>query len=534
MRMIPDVVTTGTKSDAERRVFRLLEQTGFGANAIAYHSLNLSKHEYKRVGEIDFLIVSNQGVFVLEVKGGEIARHSGIWIYRNRYGDESRSSEGPFKQAQSAMFALEERLQDEVEHWADVAVFGFGVVTPDCELNVHSVEWDLAIVLDASEMHGHRTISVYLDRLASFWAARSPRREPQLPGDGVAALTRPIRPDFERLVSLRVRAGQIDTAMEELTRDQYAALDLLTTDSRIVFEGGAGTGKSFLAAEYARRHAALGQRVAFVCSNPIFIRFVKGRLAGQQIDVGEARDLYGSYDVLVVDEAQDFINYDDLVLLDDLVDGGLANGCWRMFLDPNRQRDLVGRYDPDARKEIDSHRPAVATLVHNCRNTEPIARQTRLYTGADLGNPMAGAGLPVAFRYVEPPETPGCIDAIVDELEEEIPGGWITVLGVSDFPHASASRTRLAADAALRPLAADLAFDWPPSVVTYSSAAEFKGMENAFVVLSDLDRLDLSSQHAINTLYVAMSRARIGLHVVASRAVKKWMQRLGASHLGDR
>lgn len=72
MRMIPaQPLATGSK--AEYRVFDQLRQafsTPDRNGWFAIHSLNLPRHEYKRFGEIDFVLCGPEGLFVLEVKGG--------------------------------------------------------------------------------------------------------------------------------------------------------------------------------------------------------------------------------------------------------------------------------------------------------------------------------------------------------------------------------------------------------------------------------------------------------------------------------
>ena len=55
MRMIPDQVTAGTKSDAEKELFRRLKLIEDSDWSFALHSLNLAEHVWKRVSEIDFL-----------------------------------------------------------------------------------------------------------------------------------------------------------------------------------------------------------------------------------------------------------------------------------------------------------------------------------------------------------------------------------------------------------------------------------------------------------------------------------------------
>ena len=93
-------------------MFSLLEATDMGPYAMAFHSLNLSEHHYKVAGEIDFLVVTTDVVLVIEVKGGRVARRQGIWLYTDRFGTEHKNSEGPFRQATSAMFSLRDRLVD--------------------------------------------------------------------------------------------------------------------------------------------------------------------------------------------------------------------------------------------------------------------------------------------------------------------------------------------------------------------------------------------------------------------------------------
>ena len=104
MQMIP-ATPHGTHSRAEKRVFDMLRAAFRNSpeEYTAYHPINLTRHAYKRFGEIDFLICGRPGIYVLEVKGGGIACRKGIWSYINRYGESNQSVEGPFKQAESAL-----------------------------------------------------------------------------------------------------------------------------------------------------------------------------------------------------------------------------------------------------------------------------------------------------------------------------------------------------------------------------------------------------------------------------------------------
>ena len=150
MRMIPST-PLHTDSAAEKRVFDQLRSAfsaGHQTGWFAMHSLNLPRHEYKRFGEIDFIVCGPDGVFVLEVKGGGVSCRDGVWETRDRYGDTWRLKESPFKQAEGALHGLIKKLPSALSH---AFVFGYGVVVPDQENFPDSAEWDRPVLADSKE-----------------------------------------------------------------------------------------------------------------------------------------------------------------------------------------------------------------------------------------------------------------------------------------------------------------------------------------------------------------------------------------------
>ena len=85
MRVIPDV-PYDNNSFAEQRVFEALKALQTDYPCVAFHSVMLPNHAYKRLGEADFVIVSRYGIFVLEVKGGGVSYINGRWTTKNRLG----------------------------------------------------------------------------------------------------------------------------------------------------------------------------------------------------------------------------------------------------------------------------------------------------------------------------------------------------------------------------------------------------------------------------------------------------------------
>ena len=65
-RMIPNTIHSSVRSGAERRIFNVIKNAERTDNWICLHSLGLARHDTKRLGEIDFVLVTMHGVFVLK------------------------------------------------------------------------------------------------------------------------------------------------------------------------------------------------------------------------------------------------------------------------------------------------------------------------------------------------------------------------------------------------------------------------------------------------------------------------------------
>ena len=110
--VIPNV-PYNNDSFAEQQVFEALKAVNTEYNCVAFHSIMLPNHAYKRISEADFVIVSRYGVFVLEVKGGTVSQKGGKWVTKTRNGIFEILD--PFKQANSALHGLNEKITAYVE-----------------------------------------------------------------------------------------------------------------------------------------------------------------------------------------------------------------------------------------------------------------------------------------------------------------------------------------------------------------------------------------------------------------------------------
>ena len=56
MKMIPPKYRN-THSNAEKKIFEIIDNIELGEHYVCLHSLNISEHDYKQWAEIDFIIV---------------------------------------------------------------------------------------------------------------------------------------------------------------------------------------------------------------------------------------------------------------------------------------------------------------------------------------------------------------------------------------------------------------------------------------------------------------------------------------------
>lgn len=526
--MVPTELGGETITTSERRVFEALRDSDVHGTAL--HSLNLPNHQHKLTAELDFLLVLDDLLLAVEVKGGQVSCRNGLWTYSDRAGHHRTSREGPFKQVQSAMYALRDRLQE--RHGAAVAglAVGFLVVTPDVDLAT-SFEWDEQTYCGRGPFN--RGLGQAVDRARTYWTAKQPWNVTIDKGLH-ARLMQDLRPSFDRSPLLDARASLLDAAMLRLTDEQYTRLDLISDAPRVICNGGAGTGKTFLAAEVARRQSLLGRRVQFVCRSEVLAAYTRHMLTGTSVDVRSVASLTAAdpYDVLVVDEAQDLMTFEDLQRLEHTVAGGWGGGRWVMFLDQNAQAHLYGDFDPEALQYVTSFTPVAATLRFNCRNTREIAFQTRAYTGADIGVATAGSGPPVIFTPVTDRESEtAALEAHLRSLrEQEVAPEHIMIVSLrGDWETTAAAGLRATRKGRIARLTPALGAVWPGKQTIWASAVDVKGLENRFVCVIDIDAVQ--TQEQIDRLYVALSRPRAGLWVAVPPLVDAQLRDLSAMHL---
>ncbi|GAA0695277.1 hypothetical protein GCM10009548_79440 [Streptomyces malaysiensis subsp. malaysiensis] len=531
MRIIPSEISNSTRSLAERSVFTALKAIP-DDRSVALHTVHLPRHHKKRVGEIDFVVIMPDILLFIEVKGGRVHQHDGKWYY-GPPGREDGPKESPFAQASGGMHEFEREIGALVGDLRGHGVpSGYLVITTDVDLP-RTTEFEQQQYLGATAYDGGRGLAQGIERATRFWLTRNRWARTPVSVSLRKKMLEAVRPDFDRVPNLQSRLTHLDVAFERLTSEQLEKLDELESNARLILTGGAGTGKTFLAAEAARRKSAHGS-VLFTCASTTLATHLDRILTDDGITVlpfDRLDEVQGRlFDYLIVDEAQDLMTLESLDTLEALVTGGLAEGRWILMLDQNNQVLTPNTYDPDAWEYVRPLGFVCGPMRRNCRNTVQIVNQVRSYTGADLGVASAGEGEPVRFDDVRDAQHEATVlDAYVNELVREgVSPRDVTLLSASgDWETSSARLSQRAAK--IERFADIVGTDRTKHRLTWSSVTDFKGHENHVVCLIDLEPEHLEGR--LDALYVAWTRARAQLWVALRPGTQRALQDLGMAVL---
>lgn len=562
--MIPAVIGDETSSPGEKELFnRFIADPGTEGWAVL-HSLDVPRHRRQISGEIDFVIVvPGHGVLCLEVKSHRSVRRdpTGLW----HLGQDPPNRIGPFRQASEGMHSLREYVTARAPEMRSV-LFWSAVCFTQTPFTLSSpAEWHDWQVIDAASLRARplsTSIRAVLTHARSLIASKSgtswfePASEMPTAPD-VDALVKVLRPGFEFFESPKSRRRQREDELLRYTTEQYVALDAMNPalNPRVVFQGSAGTGKTLLALEETRRSVLRGQRVLLCCYNrllgtwlrrecePLGHRVTASTFHQQLLDMTHVRvpakagpifweeELpdaalekaletdFVSFDVLIVDEAQDLLRDEYLDVLDAVLRGGLASGQWRLFGDFEHQA-LYGSSCLPIGEVLAERAPGTVRylLAKNCRNTPRIASFVTLLAAYDRGSgsvlrPDSGIE-PETLYFDTPDDQVAKLAELLDGLfAEGYSGREIVVLSPRSVGSAAERLTDPPWGDRLKPASAGT-----PGGVRYSTVHAFKGLEAPVIIVTDVTSIGSEADNSL--FYVAVTRATERLYVLAASTVK--------------
>ena len=554
-RMMPTQVHPDSPM-SEKRVFELLKALPEKPLWTVLHSIGLSSLHTGYHVEIDFLImIPGQGLLCLEVKGGGVSCVDGRWSTIDRHGRRHDLGRSPIEQAKQGIWKLRAALERHFGSNSPEAScpIGWLLVLPDIPCLPPSPEFMRQEILDLHDLRGD--IAARIEAAPSLLVdARGRGRT--IPSKAASErIVRFLRPCFEQVPTIASLQWDTERVIRELTEDQFAALDATNDNRTCAILGPAGTGKTLLAIETARRESLIGRRTAVVCYNRYLGRWLAraadaaksngtilgtslhGHLRGcilssslaadfLEMEQQQAPDLYSNdyfefgalaveelgerFDTVIIDEVQDF-NAGSLRKLIDAWTAGLSEV--RILLLGDFARQAIYASAGSTRDAVARYFPGIATfnLSLNCRNTRMIAKQLELATGA--------AGLKVSDRapdgnaveylsHTDDSHMFRNLEAALLALKEQgFKADDIAVLfqrrpdsTVLDALGRSSRWKLKEHDEAI------------PGCVHWTTIHAFKGLESPVVVLADVR--SRNREEIDSLLYVGMSRARIKLIIL--------------------
>ena len=616
---------------SERVIFDVLKRSAISRDWVVYHSEYLENPKNpSRPREIDFVILipAHFTVICLESKGGRYETIEAGRKWRSLSNPNTILDPAPPEKARQDMYKLQETLRntrfDGRRVLSDESLISYGcaVALPHGDFPEGARQPRQALILQGSDIsvrNPDRTVR----KLADYaeLAGRRVRERTDRPGNRALRLLDKALTQWDNLRNyleydvvitrdLRtIRSRSLETLRPQLlrlTEEQIVSLDAPDLNEYCVIDGAAGTGKTVLALELARRRCEDdGKRVALMCNNPVlsqrFDRWARtlsdenggsvaagtpitlplhafdgdsvlgerhmrrmadasgleDSLKGSQADsrwrnftdetLADLPD-GGSFDYLVVDEAQNLTDDAFLDLMDGLLVGGLADGNWTMFGDFTNQNLVSPDIPTDGRQTLRERglRPANSRMRTNCRNTEEIALETARYSRVAVDT-MSGVYGPevLAPQYFDTNEELGDIleSWIKTWRGNRIQASQITLLSTCAEDEFRFDTDREYDGLKLVNVREDAATDiWDiekalvvsggtaAGAIRYSDVYDFQGLESDVVVLV-LPRPEgralvagelpwRNEDHLRRVLYTGMSRAKAMLLIVAHTGYK--------------
>jgi hypothetical protein len=425
-RLIPAIFDERTPP-GERDVFSLL--AAGPDNWVAIHSLDLAPWNRGLRTEIDFVvIVPDAGILCIEVKS-----HNNI-SFDGRFWHPKSIIRSPFKQACDGRHAFYRRLSEIAPQFKKIPVVHcciFPRSSFPMSQNLSVQPWELMDLYDFRKFSSgikfceELKLRIKLSIEADAYLKELEKNISEGQVHSIVSYCVPVqkfRPDA-RLEIIR-REEQIEKL---LSRQQKPVVQLSEFNKRSIISGGAGTGKTLIAMEVARRWAERGMRVALLCYNKLIGNWMKSHIERDtphlpNLIVGRAISVMAemsgikipekptevfwkvelphllenrltepefktiaSFDFLVLDEAQDLLARPNLwQCLTQFLSGGISKGAFALFGDFENQvlterNSILNEF----KTLVKYDRPVRWKLTENCRNYRIVGDTAVKLAGID-------------------------------------------------------------------------------------------------------------------------------------------------------
>lgn len=525
-KIYPKFVDDFHGSYGEEQIFKSLKT--LNDSWTIFHSINWQKRNINGKiswGEADFVIMNkNYGILVVEVKSGGITFKDGEWYQTRLDNNEINKMKNPFSQANRSKYKFRELFENRFGFSEKIFVekiVWFPSIT-DEELNNIQLpqEYDKRLILTSNSLSNPEK------SIIGAYNYYNSIKFNQISDSAYKEIFNLMLPEFNLIPELSSKYDEINYRFNQLTREQEKILNFIEFQNTIAIEGGAGTGKTFIALEYARRASNNG-KVLFLCFNKYLNDFLNSKYSHDNVDYF---NIYGfiakgigastitdnnmlkelkniditklGYTTIIIDEAQDY----DFSILKYLRDISVENNYnIVIFYDKNQQ--VIKSNFSSIIKDFDCK----LTLKNNCRNTIKIQSTINSIFSLPLNYYCYSIeGIMPSMYYSDSKDS--IISSIESEIDKLISNGAkiedITILtlltenesilsGASHIGRYEISNSR------------------EKDKIFFTTSRKFKGLESDAVIVVDFD-IRNNSEDFIRNFYVSTSRAKINLLIYSN------------------
>jgi hypothetical protein len=416
---------------------------------VAYHSVGWTqKHgQSLRQGEADFVLLNRDfGILTVEVKGGQVEVKNGDWFSRPFGSRDVVKIKDPLEQANRNKWAIKSLLQNLTKinnlPVGQLAVFPSGELSGELGLSV-----DPNLIVTKKDLSNSIALEDRIKRAIEYQGIK-----PKFNASEWEKIEDCLAPQFSIRSFLKDEIRYAEKELEEktsnmlnLTLEQIKVLTALWSKPRVGVVGAAGTGKTILALEQAKRLFNVGCKVLFISGRGQLLRVIERELRssgvpevelesptpgvlvttphkflnqlrksvgaknGLVFSTGDATanwlvngDIYSKqfeevvnnlgfrFDAIIIDEAQD-LSPQVIDTLTEVLEDRSESPIW-FFFDP-KQSMLASDWKPNFPAEY-------LLLTANCRNTIEIQRSYSGVSGSDSSEVTGVHGPETIYREV--------------------------------------------------------------------------------------------------------------------------------------
>ncbi len=237
-----------------------------------WHDLKLPKHSdvfnyyQKTSAQIDFLILSKDGVMVLEVKGGYISLFENTFYYGRNL--QNKMKQDPFRQAEGYKYTL----KDNVLNHLGKCFFCHAVIFPHVDYSFQSKIFDENILWTKYRSPNYNgSILKFIRSVFEYTKSLHKKYFRVYPNLGlkeinsIRAILSPTIQDYNRY--------NYHSTLEWLQINNLEILEGLYKNKRIMIEGPPGSGKTTIAKAFIDQQ--IGKKGLYLCWNNLLMHYTK-------------------------------------------------------------------------------------------------------------------------------------------------------------------------------------------------------------------------------------------------------------------